>query len=101
MNELRDVLVQHGSVRAIVRLPKGLVISKPRQALALWVLGPAYRTGGPHLSHTRGCRADGGFVRVAFWIRSSPLVRSRSRGSNLMASKAAQHRPTVMRWATR
>ncbi|PZS40251.1 MAG: hypothetical protein DLM62_03875, partial [Pseudonocardiales bacterium] len=47
VNELRDVLLRHGSVRAIVRLPKGLVISKPRQALALWVLGPAYRTVHP------------------------------------------------------
>ncbi len=42
VNQLRDVLLRHGSVRAIVRLPKGLVITKPRQALALWVLGPAY-----------------------------------------------------------
>ncbi|MEJ7629965.1 MAG: hypothetical protein WKF54_10280 [Nocardioidaceae bacterium] len=41
-DELRDVLLRHGSVRAIVRLPKGLVVTKPRQALALWVLGPAY-----------------------------------------------------------
>lgn len=41
-NELRDVLLRHGSVRAIVRLPQGLVITKPRQALALWALGPAY-----------------------------------------------------------
>jgi hypothetical protein len=47
VNELRDVLLRHGSVRAIVRLPKGLVISKPRQALALWVLGPAYGTVHP------------------------------------------------------
>ncbi|MGH3789179.1 MAG: hypothetical protein ACRDRG_22085 [Pseudonocardiaceae bacterium] len=47
VNELRDVLLRHGSVRAIVRLPKGLVISKPRQALALWVLGPPYRTVPP------------------------------------------------------
>lgn len=42
VSKLRDVLLRHGSVRAIVRLPKGLVITKPRQALALWVLGPAY-----------------------------------------------------------
>ncbi|MGH4001362.1 MAG: hypothetical protein ACRDTJ_28325, partial [Pseudonocardiaceae bacterium] len=47
VNELRDVLLRHGSVRAIVRLPKGLVISKPRQALALWVLGPAYGSVPP------------------------------------------------------
>lgn len=42
VSKLRDVLLRHGSVRAIVRLPKGLIITKPRQALALWVLGPAY-----------------------------------------------------------
>ncbi|MGH3768017.1 MAG: hypothetical protein ACRDTX_23195 [Pseudonocardiaceae bacterium] len=42
LNQLRDLPLRHGSIRAIVRLPKGLVISKPRQALGLWVLGPAY-----------------------------------------------------------
>ncbi|MGH3793833.1 MAG: hypothetical protein ACRDSP_02980 [Pseudonocardiaceae bacterium] len=41
-DELRDALLRCGRVRAIVRLPKGLVVSKPRQALALWVLGPAH-----------------------------------------------------------
>ncbi|MGH8921741.1 MAG: hypothetical protein ACRD0H_25950, partial [Actinomycetes bacterium] len=47
VTELRDALLRHGPVRAIVRLPQGLVIRKPRQALALWVLGPAYDTVHP------------------------------------------------------
>jgi hypothetical protein len=41
-NMLRDSLLRDGRVRAIVRLPKGLLLSKPRQPMALWVLGPAY-----------------------------------------------------------
>lgn len=43
-DELRDALLRQGRVRAIVRLPRGLVVSRPRQALALWVLGPAHRS---------------------------------------------------------
>jgi hypothetical protein len=39
---IRDQLMRHGSVRAIVRLPAGLVVTRPRQALAMWVLGPAH-----------------------------------------------------------
>ena len=40
--EVRAGLIRDGRVRAIVRLPEGLLRSKPRQALALWVLGPAH-----------------------------------------------------------
>jgi len=44
VDELRDALLRQGRVRAIVRLPRGLLITRPRQALALWVLGPAHHT---------------------------------------------------------
>ncbi|MFJ2507604.1 hypothetical protein [Arthrobacter citreus] len=40
--EARAGLIREGRVRAVVRLPEGLLRSKPRQALALWVLGPAH-----------------------------------------------------------
>jgi len=39
---LRSQLLRLGSLRALVRLPRGLVTSSPRQALALWVFGPAH-----------------------------------------------------------
>lgn len=39
---VRADLLRSGRVRAIVRLPAGLVPAKTRQALALWVLGPAH-----------------------------------------------------------
>ena len=39
---IRDGLLRLGRVRGIIRLPKGLVTNKPRQALALWALGPAH-----------------------------------------------------------
>lgn len=38
---IRDELLRAGHVVAIVRLPAGLVMSRSRQRLALWVLGPA------------------------------------------------------------
>ncbi|WP_438853902.1 hypothetical protein [Agromyces sp. M3QZ16-3] len=38
----RSALLRTGRVRAIVRLPAGLLQSAPRQHLALWVLGPAH-----------------------------------------------------------
>jgi len=38
---IRDELLRAGHVVAIVRLPAGLVTSRSRQRLALWVLGPA------------------------------------------------------------
>jgi hypothetical protein len=39
---LRSGLLRTGRVRAIVRLPHGLLRSKPREAQALWVLGPSF-----------------------------------------------------------
>ncbi|MDQ6739879.1 MAG: hypothetical protein M3021_05820, partial [Actinomycetota bacterium] len=41
--DVRSDVLRSGRVRAIVRLPQGLLKSKPRQAQALWVLGPAHR----------------------------------------------------------
>ncbi|MHA6668215.1 hypothetical protein ACX3O0_05045 [Homoserinimonas sp. A447] len=40
---LRSDVIRTGRVRAIVRLPRGLVTANPRQSLALWVLGPSHR----------------------------------------------------------
>ena len=40
--ELRSTLLRSGRVRAIVRLPAGLLTHKPQQAQALWVLGAAH-----------------------------------------------------------
>lgn len=39
---IRSDVLRSGRVRAIVRLPRGLVPAKPRQAHALWVLGDAH-----------------------------------------------------------
>jgi hypothetical protein len=39
---LRDSVLRLGRVRAVVRLPKGLVTARPRQQLTMWVLGPSY-----------------------------------------------------------
>lgn len=36
---IRDSLLRSGKIRAAVRLPAGLLTSKPRQPLALWVIG--------------------------------------------------------------
>ena len=38
---IRDSMLRAGHVHAVVRLPKGLVTARPRQALAIWLLGPA------------------------------------------------------------
>jgi len=38
----RSALLRTDRVRAVVRLPAGLWVSRPRQRLALWVLGPAH-----------------------------------------------------------
>ncbi|KGJ82783.1 hypothetical protein GY21_00020 [Cryobacterium roopkundense] len=40
--ELRSSLLRSGRVRAIVRLPAGLLTRKPQQLQALWVLGAAH-----------------------------------------------------------
>ena len=59
---IRSSLLRTGRVRAIVRLPAGLLPTKPRQQLALWVLGPAHpgRTAqAPRLiGHRAGAGAD-------------------------------------------
>jgi hypothetical protein len=36
---IRDSLLRSGKIRAAVRLPAGLLTSKPRQPMALWVMG--------------------------------------------------------------
>lgn len=41
---IRSEILRSGRLRAIVRLPRGLVIGSPRQPLAMWVLGPAHAT---------------------------------------------------------
>ena len=41
---IRSQILRSGKLRAIVRLPRGLVTSNPRQALALWVFGPAHES---------------------------------------------------------
>ncbi|MFB9797381.1 hypothetical protein ACFFON_10605 [Arthrobacter citreus] len=41
---VRSDLLRSGRLRAVVKLPQGLLLSKSRQALALWVLGPAHRS---------------------------------------------------------
>ncbi|MBO1268699.1 hypothetical protein [Arthrobacter cavernae] len=38
----RSELLRSGRVRAIVRLPQGLLRRKPREAQCLWVLGPSF-----------------------------------------------------------
>lgn len=40
--ELRASVLRSGRVRAIVRLPAGLVTASPRRSLALWILGPGH-----------------------------------------------------------
>ncbi|WP_233197667.1 hypothetical protein [Cryobacterium sp. Y57] len=40
--QLRSTLLRSGRVRAIVRLPAGLLTGKPQQLQALWVLGGAH-----------------------------------------------------------
>lgn len=42
LDDIRSDVLRSGRVRAVVKLPHGLVRSKPRQAQALWVLGPAH-----------------------------------------------------------
>src|SRR5699024_3723543 len=39
---IRSDILRSDRVRAIVRLPQGMLPSSPRQAQALWVLGPAH-----------------------------------------------------------
>lgn len=39
MAHIRDSLLRSGKIRAAVRLPAGLLTTKPRQPMALWVIG--------------------------------------------------------------
>lgn len=41
---LRREILRDGRVRAVVRLPERLLLAHPRQALALWIVGPADAT---------------------------------------------------------
>jgi hypothetical protein len=43
VDSARDALLRTDRVRAIVRLPAGLWTARPRQQLAVWVLGPAHK----------------------------------------------------------
>ncbi|MBK8468230.1 MAG: hypothetical protein IPL45_00075 [Actinomycetales bacterium] len=38
----RDAILRTDRLRAVVRLPTGLLVRSPRQALALWVFGPVH-----------------------------------------------------------
>lgn len=38
----RDAALRSDRLRAVVRLPRGLLVRAPRQSLALWALGPAH-----------------------------------------------------------
>ncbi|MGO4384659.1 hypothetical protein [Specibacter sp. RAF43] len=42
-SQTRADVLRSGRVRAIVRLPQGMLKPKPREAQALWVLGPAHQ----------------------------------------------------------
>ncbi|WP_256041547.1 hypothetical protein [Cryobacterium sp. SO1] len=42
VDEARSTLLRSGRVRAVVRLPAGLLVHKPLQPQALWVLGAAH-----------------------------------------------------------
>lgn len=42
IDEARSALLRSGRVRAVVRLPAGLLVHKPLQPQALWVLGAAH-----------------------------------------------------------
>ncbi len=52
---LRDGLLRSGRVRAIVRLPQGLVPARPREHAGLWLLGPG---DGRALAERRTSVAD-------------------------------------------
>lgn len=52
LDRQRDHLLRLGRVRAVVRLPEGLVTTSPRQRLALWVLGAAHADVGVDMRWT-------------------------------------------------
>lgn len=50
--KIRDDLMRSGRLRSVVLLPAGLVVSRPRQKMAIWVLGtvlPSASFGKKHL----------------------------------------------------
>lgn len=42
LDQARGAILRGGRLRAVVRLPNGLLVRSPSKALALWVLGPAH-----------------------------------------------------------
>lgn len=42
IDRARDAILRSDRLRAVVRLPKGLVVQSPRRPLALWAIGPAH-----------------------------------------------------------
>jgi hypothetical protein len=42
LDHARDAILRSGRLRAVIRLPKGLLVRSPSRALALWVLGPTH-----------------------------------------------------------
>lgn len=44
LERVRDGILRSDRLRAVVRLPKGLMPRAPRRALALWAIGPAHPT---------------------------------------------------------
>jgi len=44
LDGVRSSIIRLGRLRAAVRLPRGLLVGSPRQALGLWVLGPERTT---------------------------------------------------------
>jgi len=44
LDGVRSSIIRLGRLRAAVRLPRGLLVGSPRQALGLWVIGPERNT---------------------------------------------------------
>ena len=63
-SQRRDSLLRTGWVRAIVRLPEGLRVNKPREHLALWLLG-APPTGDIAAQYSRIADLGGGVFNEA------------------------------------
>lgn len=49
---VRNAVLSTGRVRAVVRLPTGLLTRQPRRRLAMWVLGPSPDAGDRHREFT-------------------------------------------------
>lgn len=61
----RAAILRSDRVRAIVRLPDGLMTTRPRQRMALWILGPPTPDGSA---------AGGGLASVDRWTVVADLV---------------------------